>query len=107
MNCPYCQQAMQPTTCPNDGALLEGFICDNHPHKVSLMATPSRQFYGLDYHLRYRDMELKVEVYKFHDGMGQWTLLHGFEVIIRLDFLPKNLTPDSIDARLPTLLLFS
>lgn len=106
--CDYCQQTCQESNYHqlSKGGRLRGWKCDRHTHTVEYIAVPDAEHYAFTYSLWYRDKELSVEAYKLPQD-ERWELHEGEKVIFRLDYLPEGLTPDNIDRRLPTLLIFS
>ena len=108
VNCVYCQQPCQTSTVyqldPNGH--LKGWRCDRHAHEIQYVAVPSAEYYAFFYTLRYREFNLSVECYKLPHG-DTWELHDGDKILMKLSFIPAQLTPDNIDGRLPTLLVFS
>jgi hypothetical protein len=108
VTCHFCQRPCQVSSLYqlDPQGQLKGWSCPHHAHEVQYIAIPDATYYALMYTCWYDNQELSVEAYKLPQG-ERWELHQGSEVIIQLDFLPKSLTPDSIDARIQSLLLFS
>lgn len=108
INCLYCQQPCQTSTLyqvdPNGH--LKGWKCDRHAHEIQYVAIPSAQYYAFYYTIWHKTRCLSIEAYKLPNG-ETWELHDGDKIIMKLNFLPEGLTPDNIDGRLPTLLVFS
>jgi len=85
---------------------LKGWRCARHAHPVEYIALPDATYYAWYFTCWHRDKELSVESYKLPQG-EQWELKKGSALIIHLDFLPEHITPDNIDQKIRTLLVFS
>jgi hypothetical protein len=88
--------------------------CARHPHKVYCSNDPSSTYYADHQGYTYR-----VECYKLNET-ARWELtalvrdesdrhknVFIWKPVIALDFLPSHITPDNINQKLPTLLVFS
>jgi hypothetical protein len=104
MNCPYCQC---PCTAIEDvRTSYPGWLCAKHPHLVQLLEVEPG-CYALTYSVSYHRRIFFVEVYKLPNNNICWSLREGSKVAVKFDYIPPQLTPDNIDQRLPTLLVFS
>lgn len=108
VRCYYCQK---PCRISNYYYLeakgqLKGWKCDNHAHPVEYIAIPDATYYAFMFTLWSEEHEYSVEGYKLPQG-EQWELREGSSLILHFDYIPPNLTPDNIDGRLKTLIVFS
>ena len=95
-----------------DGLTTVVWICNNHPYATRHMST---SFYQESYGhwARYQGKEYFIHYIRDFDGKESFQVSHQNDKmdvmveVLSLDFIPKHITPDNIDQKLPTLLIFS
>lgn len=103
MICVYCQQECEAYQDVNTS--FPAWNCRNHPMLVQFLEVEPEDQWACTYAVYYRDTLLYVEVYNFPRSQ-QWILREGSKTVIQFDYLPK-LTPDNINHRIATLIVFS
>lgn len=106
MQCPFCSSPCQPDNSIRLSDKLQGWKCDQHAHQVRVVAVPDEVHFAYFFTCRYRDREYSIECYKLPQG-EQCDFRCGSELVAHFEFIPQHLTPDSIDRRIKTLLVFS
>jgi hypothetical protein len=107
-NCHYCGQPCQVSTHYqlNSNEQLRGWQCTKHRYTVEYVAVPDATYYAFYFTCWHNHREYSIEAYKLPQG-EQWELKRGSETLMHLERIPANITPDSIDRRIGSLLLFS
>lgn len=107
MRCAFCRKPCHISTHYQLGpGELYGWKCERHAHPVEYIAIPDATHYAFMFTVWLDQHEYSIEAYKLPQG-EQWELREGSSLIIHFDYIPSNLTPDNIDGRLKTLILFS
>jgi hypothetical protein len=120
MNCPFCQQSCVASSyydlMANPSPPVSGWKCERHPYTVEILSTPDEQYYIYDFICSRgieagQYQEFTLEYCKFKSG-DSFSLREGNRkrrgpYIIELDFIPEYITPDNIDKKLSTLLVWS
>ncbi len=107
-HCHYCHQPCQVSThyhLDHKGQ-IKGWKCDQHAHSIEYLAIPDATYYAFYFTVWLDQHEYSIEAYKLPQG-EQWELREGSKTILHLNYIPPKLTPDNIDGRLKTLILFS
>ena len=116
MKCIYCQQdcILNPDTA--DRIRGSYWLCNNHPMKVVFnikekQTSPSAiGFFGVPYKDRLYDIEIYYISYFSADmniNSSYFDIRCNHNLIMTTTKLPANLTPESVQRRLPTWLIFS
>lgn len=111
--CFYCQQDCTLFMRTQDEVKMRGH-CERHLHKIYCSSDPQTGVQTSTYYITYQERSYRIKCYKLKET-ASWELtayvcsdrVWQWKLIIRLDFLPAHITPDNIDKKLPTLLLFS
>ena len=108
VRCHFCQRPCQVSSYYQLEAKgqLKGWRCNHHAHPVEYIAIPDATYYAFMFTVWQDQHEYSVEGYKLPQG-EQWELREGSSLILHFDYIPNNLTPDNIDGRLKTLIVFS
>ena len=106
--CFFCQQPCQISTYYqlDPKGRIKGWKCDRHAHTIQYLAIPDATYYAFMFTIWLDQREYSIEAYKLPQG-EQWELKQGSKTILHFDYIPPNLTPDNIDGRLKTLIIFS
>jgi hypothetical protein len=110
MNCPFCQQACQPSKKEVKSPNYKGWTCAQHSHEVDFVSHVTGLTYAYAYAVAYQGKQLKVECYKFSEDLphaNSWELWDKGKLIVKLPVIPEHITPDNIEQYLPTLITFS
>lgn len=108
LECLFCQQAcLLFKVYPKEK--LRAWRCCNHAHEVEYIATYDAIYYVFCYTTVCRDQRFVIAGYKL-PGIEQYNLfgdeIHPKASILRLAFLPIHLSPDNIDQKIRTLLVW-
>lgn len=111
MNCYFCHQPCQENKklgspeFSSTGDTWQGWMCDRHLRPVSYVKVCDGSFYAFYYEGIYKGVSFTAEYYKLPDG-DSFELRQKTKVILQFNWIPQHLTPDNIDERLPTMLVF-
>ena len=112
MNCHYCKEPCQLIQTETS-ASWEQWVCRRHAHLVTFSVVPTAT--ACHYSAQYKGRGYVVVWYKSDQG-EQWSLSAATDTkngipqsngeLIETQFIPPNITPDTIDKKLPLLLPF-
>lgn len=114
MTCFFCQQFLLPSS--ENAVVLHGQgYCNRHLHNITYSAEPEEGWESFAFYTRFRDCAYRVECYKLKEQCS-WRLeaytaseigVWNWKLVVHLNYFPIHITPDNIDNKLPTLLVFS
>jgi hypothetical protein len=109
MNCPYCQQPCQPryTNSYQEERGLTDLVCDNHKHSLQFEVASRTQFVRWDFLASQQDYRYRIKCV-IVDGMESMELIENSSsnILIHLPFINYHITPDNIDDKIKTLLVW-